>query len=314
MNPNRVPTIELGGTHVAVAVVDTTARAIVDGTYLSSPLNSGGHADAILEHIAAAARTLGSDHDGRWAVAVPGPFDFAAGIARYSDVGKFDSLYGVDLRARLADDLDADPNSLTFVNDADAFALGEYAAGAARGLSRFCCVTLGTGVGSGWVVDGERTDGAAPEGELHLVEFEGQRIEARMSRRAIRAAYAERTRSAPNAPTVPDVKEIAELARGGDPIAREVLDDAFSFLGRALDGRLAQFGADALIVGGTIARSWDLLEPPLSAGLARAGFPVLRAELDHEAPMIGAAFAVDASTRRAATPSRRLVSPSIVAE
>ncbi|WP_082601068.1 ROK family protein [Agromyces sp. Root81] len=292
MTRNRVPTIELGGTHVAVAVVDTSARAIIDGTYRSRPLNSGSDVHEILENIAAAARGLGSDHAGRWAVAVPGPFDFAAGIARYSDVGKFDSLYGVDVRARLTDALDGEAISFTFVNDADAFALGEYAAGAARGLSRFCCVTLGTGVGSGWVVAGERTDGAAPGGELHLLEFEGQRIEARMSRRAIRAAFARRTR--PTA-AVPDVKEIADLARSGDPIAREVLEDAFAYLGRALAGPLARFEAEALIIGGTIARSWDLLEPQLSDGLGRPGLPVIRAELSHEAPMIGAAYAADAA-------------------
>lgn len=288
MTGNRVATIELGGTHVAVAVIDLAARAIVGGTHLTRPLNSGGSADDILDAIAAAARVLGSEHGGRWAVAVPGPFDFAAGIARYTGVGKFDSLYGTDLRARLADALDAEPSSFTFVNDADAFALGEYAAGAARGLSRFCCVTLGTGVGSGWVVAGERTDGAAPGGEVHLLEFEGQRIEARMSRRAIRAAYSRRTG---RSEAVPDVKEIADLARGGDPIARDVLEDAFSFLGRALDGPLARFDADALIIGGTIARSWDLLEPALSSGLRRPGFPVIRAELSDEAPMIGAAYA-----------------------
>ncbi|MFB9642043.1 ROK family protein [Agromyces lapidis] len=292
MTRNRVPTIELGGTHVAVAVIDATARAIVDGSYAARSIDSSGSAADLIDSIAASARTLGSDHTGRWAVAVPGPFDFDAGIAQYSGVGKFDSLHGVDLRARLADALDADPASFTFVNDADAFALGEYAAGAARGLSRFCCITLGTGVGSGWVVDGERTDGAAPEGELHLLEFEGRRIEERMSRRAVRAAYARRARCAT---AVPDVKEIADRARGGDPIASEVLEDAFSFLGRALDGPLARFDADALVVGGTIARSWDLLEPPLSGGLGRTGFPVLRAELGHEAPMIGAAFAADAT-------------------
>ncbi|MFB9310591.1 ROK family protein [Agromyces hippuratus] len=290
MTRNRIPTIELGGTHVAVAVIDTSARAIVDGTYRTRPLNSGGDADDILEGITAAARALGTDHGRQWAVAVPGPFDFVEGIAQYSDVGKFDALYGIDLRARLAAALAANAVSFTFVNDADAFALGEHAAGAARGLSRFCCVTLGTGVGSGWVVDGERTDGAAPGGELHLLEFEGQRIEARMSRRAIRAAYARRTRLAA---AVPDVREIADLARSGDPVAREVLEDAFSYLGRALADPLSRFEAEALIVGGTIARSWDLLEPPLSAGLGRPGLPVIRAELSHEAPMIGAACAAE---------------------
>lgn len=292
MTGNRVATIELGGTHVAVAVIDTAARAIVEGTYLTRPLNSGGTTDDIVEAIAAAARTVGSEYRGQWAVAVPGPFDFATGIARYTGVGKFDALYGVDLRARLADALDAETGSFTFVNDADAFALGEYAAGAARGLERFCCVTLGTGVGSGWVVAGERTDGAAPDGEVHLLEFEGGRIEARMSRRAIRAAYAQQTRHAED---VPDVKEIADLARGGDRIAGEVLVDAFSYLGRALAGPLGRFDADALVVGGTIARSWDLLEPALSEGLGRPGFPVLRAELSHEAPMIGAAHAAYAA-------------------
>ena len=64
---------------------------------------------------------------------MPGPFDYANGVCLLTH--KLEPLHGVDLRRALADALRSTPASIAFVNDADAFLLGEAWVGAARGTA-----------------------------------------------------------------------------------------------------------------------------------------------------------------------------------
>lgn len=97
----------------------------------------------------------------RWGVAVPGPFDYAKGVALFAGVGKFEALYGVDVRAALLGGLWQRPGDVVFLNDAHAFLAGEWTGGAAHGHRRAVGITLGTGVGSAFLADGLiREDGS----------------------------------------------------------------------------------------------------------------------------------------------------------
>ena len=83
---------------------------------------------------------------------MPGPFDYARGISRVAH--KLEPLFGVDLRERSPASLGTPPSAIDFVNDADAFLIGEWWVGAAAGHRRAAGVTLGTGVGSAYLLDG----------------------------------------------------------------------------------------------------------------------------------------------------------------
>ncbi len=251
-----VPVLEIGGTHVTAALVHGTSTEIA----ARLPLPPDGGKTEILDGIAAAATMLDAPAGAQWGVAVPGPFDYDAGIGLFQDVGKFESLYGVDVAAELTRRL-PEPAALRFLNDADAFGIGEYVAGAAAGHRRAVCLTLGSGVGSAFLDDGVPVDDGPlvpPEGSAHLIHYEGRPLEETVSRRAIRAAYG---------PDAPDVQAIAERARGGERHAQTVLANAFHALATAISPWLAKFEATVLVVGGSIAASWDLLEGPLKAGL-----------------------------------------------
>ncbi|MBY8881674.1 ROK family protein [Streptomyces sp. PLK6-54] len=288
-----MPVLEIGGTHVTAALVDPgTARPVASSVTRKS-LGSHATADGILDAIARAALELPAGHRARWGVAMPGPFDYTAGIGRFTGIGKFESLSGVNvgagLRRRLADRAER----LCFLNDADAFALGEYRAGAAAGHDRVVCLTLGTGVGSSFlragrpVHDGDRVP---PEGHAHRLTVDGRPLEDVISRRAIRAHYARA--ALPAGGHLPDVREIAARAGEGDAVASEVFRYAFDTLGRALAPWITRFQAGAVVVGGSIARSWELIHPALAGGLASAGTPavsVLPAAQPEDAPLIGAA-------------------------
>ncbi|MFF2525136.1 ROK family protein [Streptomyces liangshanensis] len=259
-----IPVLEIGGTHVTAALVDLPGRRVAHRTVL--PLDPHGAAGEFLARVRRCAAGLPVPPGARWGVAVPGPFDYATGVARFAGVGKFEALYGVDLRAALLGGLWHRPGDVVFLNDAHAFVAGEWFAGAARGHRRAVGITLGTGVGSAFLADGrvrEDGPGVPPEGRMDLTEAGGRPLEDTVSRRAILARYGD---------PAADVRDVAERARAGEERARLVLARALTVLGEALGPRLADFGATALVVGGSIARSWDLVAPALRGGLASGGW------------------------------------------
>jgi glucokinase len=283
--------LEIGGTHVTAARVSTGPDPAVLARFRAD-LDADGPAAAIVAELTEAAARLGVWEPCEWGVAIPGPFDYEAGVGRFESVAKFAHLNGFDLGAALRSSIVPGPTTVTFVNDADAFGIGEWVAGAARYHERSVCLTLGTGVGSAFIGDGVpvKTGGSVPpDGSAHRLTWNGAPLEESVSRRAIRARFAD----CGGAPL--DVREIAELARAGDARALEVFDGAMRALGEAIAPWVESFAATVVVVGGSIARSWDVLGPPFGAGLRSAGpsladIPVRAAHLPDDAPLIGAAF------------------------
>ncbi|WP_210505873.1 ROK family protein [Naasia sp. SYSU D00057] len=290
-----IPVLEIGGTHLTAAVVDPDGWQVVQDTTNRLAFDGRRDADALIADMARAAATLGGRHGADWAVATPGPFDYEAGIGRFEDVGKFDSLRGVDVRERLRAAISPRPASIRFVNDADAFGLGEYAGGAAAGAHRAVCITLGTGIGSAFLAEGEPVNAGLevpPDGSAHLLVYRGRPLEETVSRRAIVTAYGE----AAGIPVeqVPDVHILAERSRSGDEVAQRVLAAAFEHLGRGLAESVDRFRPDVLVIGGSMSRSWDIVEPALRRGLAEAAprlgsLPLRQALRLDDAALIGAA-------------------------
>ncbi len=292
-----VPVLEVGGTHVAAALVDVGAGDLVDGSRTIGPLDADGSAAELLDAIAAAANRLQVERPTDWVVAMPGPFDYERGVGLFRDVGKFDRLGGVDVGRGLASRIRARPAAVRFLNDADAFGVGEYVSGAARGHDRALCLTLGTGVGSAFLDRGRPVHSGPtvpPEGHIYRVVHDGRPLEETVSRRAIRTAYAAGPGRAEADDGTPDVQVIADRCRQGDAWARAVLERAFRGLGAALAPLVERFEASIVVVGGAITGSWDLLEPAVRHGLSETapaldGLAVRPAERNDRAALLGAA-------------------------
>ena len=279
-----VPVLEVGGTHVAAALVSQTSSGWTVSGARRLEVDAEASAEELIARFVTAARSVAAPPGATWGVAMPDPFDYATGVARFdAAVGKFGALYGVDVGAALRSALAAE---VVFLNDADAFALGESTAGAGRGFRRLAAITLGTGVGSGWVVDGAVVVPDQPAGgRIHHVQVGEEPIEDLMSRRAVRRRYA----SLGGSPAA-DVREIADLARDGDERAVEVLSRALLALGTAVGSVLDGFRPDVLVLGGSMAASWDLFEPWFRAGAAGATVPPIRVSVDAErSGFVGAA-------------------------
>jgi len=198
----------------------------------------------------------------------------------------------VDVGAALVARLSPPPRRLVFVNDAAAFGLGEWVAGAARGCDRTVAITLGTGIGSAFIADGALvTDGplVPPEGYVYRLEVDGQPLESVVSRRAILSRYRQA-----GGDGLLDVRDVADLAAAGDRRAREAFTGPLTALGTALAPWLVRFGAELLVVGGAMSASWPLVEPALRAGLQAAGapadVPLRKAHDPRTATAVGAAW------------------------
>lgn len=184
---------------------------------------------------------------------------------------------------------------VAITNDANAAALGEMTYGAARGLKDFIMITLGTGVGSGIVINGQLVyghDGFA--GELgHLVVKKNNGRVCGCGRTGCLEAYCSATgvartareflelRSEPSALrdiSIEDIssKDVYDAAMKGDKLAIEIFDYTAKILGDALADMVAFSSPQAIILFGGLAKSGDLLLKPLKEEFEKALFPIFK--------------------------------------
>lgn len=290
-----IPALDVGGTHVSAAFVDPSDWSVVLGTWRSHPLNSSGTRDEIVNDLVECARGLCADADASttelqraWGISMPGPFDYENGIGQFEGVAKFKALNGVSVGEILRTEMSAEVDRITFINDAQAFLLGEVRGGVVQGFDRVVGITLGTGIGSAFIADGAIVDNGPTvpmNGYTYLLEVGGRPMEETISRMAIRRAYVARSGDSAE----PEVVEIAQRARDGDVIASQVFRSTYVSLGEVLRPWIVKFGAQAIVVGGSIAKSWDLVGPALSDGLALDGVQLRQSQLFDDAALVGAA-------------------------
>ncbi|MDE6481183.1 MAG: ROK family protein [Muribaculaceae bacterium] len=180
-------------------------------------------------------------------------------------------------------------------NDANAAALGEMTYGAARGMKDFIMITLGTGVGSGIVINGQMVyghDGNA--GELgHLVMKRNNGRMCGCGRTGCLEAYCSATGVARTArefleirqePSVlrnidiEDItsKDVYDAAMAGDKIAKDIFEYTGKILGEAFADMVAFSSPQAIILFGGLAKSGDLLLKPLKEAFEKNVMPIFR--------------------------------------
>ena len=186
------------------------------------------------------------------------------------------------------------PVSLT--NDANAAAMGEMTYGAARGMKNFIMITLGTGVGSGIVINGEIVyghDGFAGElGHTSIVRHNGRLcncgktgcLEAYCS--AIGMARTAREwldmTDEPSLLRSLDVitsKDIYDAAKEGDALAKKLFDYTGTLLGAACADFIAFSAPEAIVLFGGLARSKEFLTEPIERSMNANVLPLWRGKV-----------------------------------
>lgn len=301
--------VDLGGTNTRAGLV-TESGEVIGRARRPTRLDLG--ADGVVEGIGECAREAAVDGgvllgDVKGVgVGAPGPLDPFEGVIISPE--NLPCMHGV----RLKDQLEALLERPVMVdNDANLAALGEQWLGAGRGVEHFLCVTLGTGVGGGWVSEGRVMHGfngnAAEVGHI-TVDHTGPRCPCgnygclemytsatAMVRRTKEKLESEKPDTSLNAEGL-TTQAIFEAAELGDSFAVQMFEETGFFLGVGLVSLVNVLNVDRIALAGGLAQAGDrIFEPAIATFMDRGTVGVkehvqiVAAELGDDAGILGSA-------------------------
>jgi glucokinase len=301
---------DLGGTNLRAATVDRQGR-IHERTKQHTP--KAEKASEIVRAIVAAARECERRSLEQGAqisavsVVVPGTVQVENGVVMKAP--NVPCLDGFRLAAALQSELQW---PAVLENDANAAAVGEMWMGAGRGHRTIICITLGTGVGGGIILDGKLwrgVDGSAGElGHIGVEPFGGVActcgsrgcLEVFASATAIvrmtREAQPRYPGSLLHTSEELTARDVYQRGIEGDELALEVFRRMGIYLGVGLASLINIFNPEMIVIGGGVAAGWDLFIAHVREQIVERAFPIparraaiVRAECGDDAGLLGAA-------------------------
>ena len=306
--------IDLGGTNIVASVVNEDYRILGTG---KTPTSTPRSADEIFDDIAAMCREA-MDKAGvtindisSIGMGTPGTVN-GEGVIEFANNLGFNNVPARDMLKERLGDL-----PVFIANDANCAALGEAYAGCGNGSKNFVAVTLGTGVGSGIIVDGKIVTGvnfAGGECGHMVIMVDGEACTC--GRRGCWEAYASATalirQSKEAMEKYPDsvMHELAkaegkvsgrtafDAMRKGDIAGIEVVDNYIKYVACGLIDIVNALQPEIICVGGGICNEGDTLMTPLKRFVQAERYSIhskiqtkiMKAELGNDAGVIGAAL------------------------
>lgn len=307
--------IDLGGTNIVAAVVNEKYELVSTAkckTAMPRPAVAivDDMARLVREAVAGAGITL-ADVD-MVGVGSPGTCNADTGVVEYSNNLGFENL---PLRDMLSERLDG--KDIYIENDANAAAIGEFLAGAAKEVDSCVCITLGTGVGGGVIIDGKMFSGSNFAGtELGHTVIVVDGAPCTCGRKGCWEAYASatglirQTKAAMEQNKDSVMWELAgslenvngrtafDAMRAGDAAGKAVVDTYIAYVACGLVNMINIFQPEVLCIGGGICNEGDTLMKPLMAHIEASRYSkhsekqtkLCVAQLGNDAGIIGAAF------------------------
>jgi glucokinase len=305
--------LDLGGTTLKGALVSATGEILRETRVETEQHNS----DALLGQIIEAALILRDDeraagHAAAVGIGIPGLVN-----RKTNRIEVMPNLPNLSDRNILAELSQATGLPIMLDNDANAAAYAELQVGAARSRRDVFFVTLGTGIGSGLIINGQIFRGAAGfAGEFGHMTIDPEGIECgcgnigcletiasgpNIVRRTRERLYRDRTSSLSRLALPRDreftAEDIARAAREGDEMAQVMMERTGMFLGIALAAVINLLNVEMVVMGGGVMEAGDLILKPTVKETRRRAFPpsfnsseIVIAELGPQAGVIGAAL------------------------
>ncbi len=294
--------VDIGGINSAIGIVNTTGNILCESVVSTKSYPHFDQYPSYVEALANAMQSLldGLDFDYELigigigapnASSVRGTIEQPANLWKYrtGETGEeCDRVFPLvaDLKSRFPQCAD-----VKITNDANAATIGEMVFGAAKGLKDLAMVTLGTGLGSGFVANGEMIYGAEGfAGELgHICAVHNGRecgcglkgcIETYVSATGICRTAFELMATMRDKSTLRDIPfnkldslQIAQAAEAGDPIALEAFRYTAELLGRVLGTVVTIFTPEAIVIFGGLAKAGKILLEPTKVYMDQATLP-----------------------------------------
>lgn len=270
--------IDIGGTNTVFGIVDARGSVIASGSIKTAKHPKIEDYIDELHHEISRLIKLNEAEDKINGIGVGAPnANYYTGMIEYAPNLIWSGTIPL---AKMLQDKFGIPVAIT--NDANAAAIGEMTYGAARGLKDFIMITLGTGVGSGIVVNGQLVyghDGFA--GELgHVIMKRNNGRLCGCGRTGCLEAYCSATGVARTAREFLEIrsdesllrnipldqitsKDVYDAAMQGDRIAKEIFEYTGTILGEAMADMMAFSSPQAFILFGGLSKSGDLLLKPI---------------------------------------------------
>jgi glucokinase len=286
---------DVGGTNIRIAVVDRDGR-ILGHDKMRAALSGMSHstpkeAEAwILERLLTPLKKMQAQFPEVQAAGIgfPGFFEGFSGVLVSSP--NLPMLENVDLASSISSELDL---PVLVQNDALTAAVGEFHFGSSEGRDSLIHLTLGTGVGGGLIIEDRPYPGdggmAMEVGHLR-VEKNGRLcgcggrgcLETYASARAVAARYQKASGN-----KVIDAQQVHQLALSGDEMARQVIEEAGTYLGKAIAEMVKILDVRNISFSGGLTAAWNMLLSPMSAALEDRLIPPLKKQVNLSLSTLG---------------------------
>jgi glucokinase len=269
--------IDLGGTNLKIGLSDSSCKIISKQVFSTT---SFGRKESLIQAVTDSVGViLRVNRIPRTAVlgigfGLPGPVDSAKGIVHFfpNIPGWREVNLGQILRKRLGFPVFID-------NDANLMALAEARRGAAKGAANAVCITLGTGVGGGLILEGRLYRGSTyAAGEAGHIPISEDGPDCGCGSHGCLESYIGNRRILARARAVfgggISLEELSRKARRGVPAAAKIWSDAGVKLGIALAGVVNLLNPDVIVIGGGVANAGAPLFDIVRKTIARRAMPM----------------------------------------
>ena len=306
--------IDVGGTNVKIALVDGDGKIIYSNsvpTYAQMGYEyTVNNIKQAIKDLMKETNTEAKDIQGI-GFDFPGQVDCKTGVVK--NAPNIPGWVNVPIAQMIEDEFHI-PTRID--NDVRCAALGELKFGAGRGCENFVCITVGTGIGSGLVINGKVVRGAAnAAGEIGHIKLQMEDgplcgcgdsgcLEAFASGPSIVAMAQEYLKGGKSAKfrelagdgeITPYI--VAKAAEAGDPVAKRIFEKMGYYIGMGLTSVINLLNPEKIIIGGGVAECGELLLDPIrrtinerAMKVQREAVEIVPAELGNSAGVIGASM------------------------
>lgn len=278
MEKTYVVGVDVGGQTTKIGIVnrrgDIIIQTVINSLY--GPEEADKFMTSVCDTIRALAKDIGMDQIQGVGIGAPNANFYTGNIEDAANIA-WAKGKTIPLGKTLSENLGI---PVTVTNDANAAAVGEMTYGAARGMKDFIMITLGTGVGSGIIVNGELVyghDGFAGElGHTCVVRHNGRPCGCGktgcLETYCSAIGVARTAREWLNMSDEPSIlrtsteitsKDIYDAAKLGDKMAVEIFNYTGHILGESFADFVAFSAPEAIVCFGGLARAWEFLEKPI---------------------------------------------------
>jgi glucokinase len=295
--------VDFGATSIKFGVVQD-GRIIKHGNIV--PTRQDGNIEPLIRSIVDEIFRLQQEYPALQAVGfgVPGIIDPAAGVV--VNLTNVKGWHRIPLGALVSDRIGLVTN---IENDAKAMAYGEWKYGAGHTLPNVICVTLGTGIGGGLILNGRLYRGASKvAGEIGQTSIDYQGKDFVYGNKGALEAYVGHVHISERAKEIyaqagqaisdeeADLPQLAAAANSGDPLAKQLWEDIGLKLGVGLINAIWLLNPDRIVLGGGVAECGELLFQPIWRTIKSRceqtfweKLEIVPAKLGNDAGIIGAA-------------------------